>query len=64
MEKLQIQFDSDGYHLNKVAWNRFLVEQDGDDPLLFGSADAKRWVREHWTDRVVFVDGLDGDEDS
>ena len=34
MGKLQIQFDSDGYHLYKVAWDRYQVEHEGDDPML------------------------------
>ena len=63
MEKLQIQYDSDGYHLNKVAWDRYLVEHEGDDPLLLGPTDAKRWTEEHWPDRIVLIDGLDEDDD-
>ena len=63
MGKLQIQFDSDGYRLYKVAWDRYLVEHDGDDPMLLGPADAKRWVEEHWPDRIILIDGLDEDDD-
>ena len=63
MGKLQIQFDSDGYHLYKVAWDRYLVEHEGDDPMLLGPADAKRWTEEHWPERIVHIDGLDENED-
>ena len=59
MEKLQIQFDSDGYHLYKVAWNRYLVEHEGDEPLLLGPADVERWAEDRWPDRVILIDGLD-----
>ena len=62
MGKFQIQFDSEGYHLYKVAWGRYLVEHDDDEPLLLGPADAKRWVGEHWPDRIVLIDGLDEDD--
>ena len=62
MEKLQIQFDSDGYHLYKVAWDRYLVEHEGDDPLLLSPKAAKRWTEEHWPDRIVLIDGLDDGE--
>ena len=62
MEKLQIQFDSDGYYLYKVAWDRYLVEHEGDDPMLLGPAAAKRWAEENWPDRFVLIDGLDEDD--
>lgn len=63
MDKLQMQFDSEGNHLYKVACDRYLVEHDGDDPLLLGPADAKKWAEEHWPDRVVLIDGLVQDEE-
>lgn len=59
MEKVQIQFDSDGYHLYKVAWDRYLVEHECNDPLLLDPENAKRWAEEHWPDRFVLIDGLD-----
>lgn len=63
MGKLQIQFDSDGYHLYKVAWDRYLVEHEGDDPMLLGPEATKRWTEDHWPDRIVDIDGLDEDDD-
>ena len=62
MEKLQIQFDSDGYYLYKVAWDRYLVEHEGDDPMLLGPAATMRWAEENWPDRFVLIDGLDEDD--
>lgn len=64
MDKFQIQFDSDGYHLYKVAWDRYLVEHEGDNPMLLGLADAKRWTEEHWPDRIVLIDDFDKEGDS